>query len=213
MGHIQVNRHINAFILADTCAQLGATIGTASCISGLSLSVLRRLLYDQSGEKRGRGIASAIFWYERTNNMAKADACMFAAIFLRICELNEFGASYTPGNALIDSFKLYAERCRRDPYVSIDRAFLLACHLKGIWTQRSPSLLLKTCRHCTSQYITHRKNVMSCNNPCVFCHLIKAYATDPRIRRHFPQPEPPISLEAHQRNRSYEYAFQRAGHA
>ncbi|PKB13857.1 FlhC family transcriptional regulator [Janthinobacterium sp. 64] len=213
MGHIQVNRHINAFILADTCAQLGATIGTASCVSGLSMTVLRRLLYDQSGERRGRGIASAIFWYERTNNMAKADACMFAAIFMQVCELNDFGASYTPGNALIDSFKLYSERCRRDPYVSIDRAFLLACHLKGIWTQRSPSLLLKTCRHCTSQYIVHRKNVMSCNNPCVFCHLVKAYATDPRIRRHFPQPVPPNALQAQQPDLAAEYALRRTGHA
>lgn len=194
MGHIQVNRHINAFILANTCAQLGATIGTASCVTGLGIPVLRRLLYDQSNDHRGRGLASVISWFEQASNIAKADACMFAAIFMRICELHDFGASYTAGNALIDSFKLYSERCRRDPYVSLDRAFLLACHLKGIWTQTSVSLILKTCRYCTCQYIAHRESVIGCNSPCVFCHLVKAYPKDKRIRRNFPEPDPYLSL-------------------
>lgn len=187
MGQLHLHRHITAFTLASQCAQLGAHIGTTACVSGLGYTVLRRFLYDASSAHRGRGSSSVLCWYEAANSVQKADACLFAAIFMHLCERNPFTTQYTPGHALIDSFRLYRQRCHRPPLVSLDRAFLLACHLKGIWLQRTPSLLLRTCIGCGSQYLAHCQDLIRRDAQCIFCQLVKLYPRDPRIRRQFPR--------------------------
>ncbi|WP_426078233.1 FlhC family transcriptional regulator [Janthinobacterium sp. PSPC3-1] len=187
MGYMQIHRRINALKLAGACAQLGARMGTTSCISGLSYTSLRYLLYDRNSENRGRNMASVVFWYEKASYAEKAHACMFATIFMRIYDLHPAGPHYSAGEALIDSYTLYAERCHSTRLVSIDRAFLLACHLKGIWKQRTTSLLLHRCSHCGCQSIIHRDDVVGMTTQCIFCEILKK-CTYAHVSRLFPLP-------------------------
>lgn len=69
--------------------------------------------------------------------------------------------------------------------ISFDRAFELIASVEGIWTQHSAQLALHTCARCRCRYLIALGDTSADHSGCVFCKLVKLYATDSRIQSSF----------------------------
>ncbi|WUR15413.1 FlhC family transcriptional regulator [[Empedobacter] haloabium] len=188
MARPYVERHIHALSLAHACVQLGARMRTISYITGLTHTELAKLY--PSGErvfKCGRLPASADWLIDKTNVLVRAELSIFAAIFCRLID-SDFGLS----DAVVAGYKMYANMCAGPSRISFDRAFDVACHLKGIWAHPTASIALYPCPQCHSLYLSSIGNLSAASDGCVFCRLLARYDRDPRIQAMFPCRRVPV---------------------
>lgn len=183
MASAYIERHIRTLSLAHACMQLGARMRTTSYVTGLSHAELSKLyLPGERAFRSGRLPASADWLTDKTNCVERAELSIFASIFSRITE-----QGFAPGEGLVTAYKLYASGCTGHPRVSFDRAFDVACHLKGIWVHPKASIALYPCQKCASLHIAAIGNYMGLHNGCVFCYIVSRYDKDPRIKDCFPR--------------------------
>lgn len=178
MARAFIERHIRALSLAQACMQLGARMRTTALVTGLSNADLSKLY--QPGDRifrAGRPPASQHWLMDKTNCAMRAELSVFAAIFARITE-----HGFAPGEALVAAYKLYASTCTGHPRVSFDRAFDLACHLKGMWAHHTVNVALYPCPHCGSLYIASIGDHTTRHHGCVFCRLLERYNKARRIQ-------------------------------
>ena len=189
MATTYAERHLKALQLAKSCVDLGARIRTVAYVTGLAHKELMGIFFtDGVPIPRGRAPDSPE-WYHQANLIERAEASLFAAIFSYMG-----GAGCGHGDALISAYTMYLERCSMEPRVSFDRAFDIACHLKGIWVHRHPHFELGVCLRCGSKYLAALGDRSSDNGGCLFCKLVKRYPNDKRIQTTFPASA--IRLEA-----------------
>jgi hypothetical protein len=183
MARAYIERHIRTLSLAHACVQLGARMRTTSYVTGMSHAELCKFYLPGEGVFRaGRLPASPDWLMDKTNCLDRAELSVFAAIFNRV--MNQHTA---PGDSLVGAYKLYAGTCASHPRVSFDRAFDVACHLKGIWTHRAANIALYPCQQCGSLNLSSIGDERLLNHGCVFCRLLARYEKDPRIRASFPK--------------------------
>lgn len=183
MTSAYIERHIHALSRAHACIQLGARMRTASHISGLSPSELSKLYLP--GERAfhcGRLPSSADWLMDKTNSLMRAELSIFASIFSRIMD-----QGFAPGDGMVTAYKLYRSTCSGHPRVSFDRAFDVACHLKGLWVYTKISIALYPCPHCDLLNLSSIGDDAPQHHGCVFCRLVVRYYKDQRIRTSFPQ--------------------------
>lgn len=186
MARAFIERHIRTLSLAQACMQLGARLGTTSFITGLSHCELSKLyLPGEHIFRCGRPPASPHWLIDKTNCVVRAELSIFASIFIRITD-----QGFAPGDGVVAAYKLYVSACADHPRVSFDRAFDVACHLKGMWTHPTVSLGLYPCSHCGSLCIASIGDRTAQRHGCVFCHLLERYDKDHRIQANFPKRRP-----------------------
>ncbi|MYM95933.1 FlhC family transcriptional regulator [Duganella vulcania] len=183
MARAYIERHIHTLTLAHACFQLGARMRTTSHITGMSHAELCKFyLPGESAFHAGRLPASPDWLMAKTNCLDRAELSVFAAILQRV-----LAQDIAPGDALVGAYRLYAGSCAVQPRVSFDRAFDVACHLKGIWTHRTASIALYACPRCDSYNLSSMGDEKLLNRGCVFCRLLARYEKDPRVRAGFPK--------------------------
>lgn len=171
--------HIRALQLASACVELGARIQTVALVTGLRTAELRRLFYSDVPSASGRR-TDLCNWYHEANLVLRAEACVFACI----CSTLVTRLRCPQGEALVQAYRLYRERCAAAPRLTFERAFNLQCNLQGVWTTSAPQLALRTCRHCGARHLAAIGDVTSDLDGCVFCKLVKGYHRLPRVRTH-----------------------------
>ena len=182
MAQPYIARHIRALSLAHACIQLGARMRTTSYITGLTHSELCRLyLPGERVFRCGRLPGSTDWIMDKTNCVVKAELSIFASIFTRLLQ-----QGFCPGEAVVTAYRLYASACADLPRVSFDRAFDIACHLKGLWAHPSVSIALYPCAKCRSLYLSTVGNQAPGSSGCIFCRLLVRYRKDRRIQSSFP---------------------------
>jgi hypothetical protein len=132
--------------------------------------------------RSGRLPASADWLMDKTNCVVRAELSIFASIFTRITD-----QGFAPSDAIVAAYKLYIGSCAGHPRVSFDRAFDVACHLKGMWVHPTASIALYACPRCNSLYLSSIGNQMAHRHGCVFCRLLARYDKDQRIQASFPK--------------------------
>lgn len=194
MASAYLERHIRTLTLAHACVQLGARMRTTSYVTGMSHAELCKFYGAGEGVFRAGRLPASFDWLmDRTNCLDRAELAMFACILNRILE-----ADVAPGDGLVAAYKLYADACSAPPRVSFDRAFDVACHLRGIWTHRTANIALYPCTDCGSFNLSSTGDQRLLNHGCAFCRLLARYDKDARIRASFPkQPSRPGPLARH----------------
>lgn len=183
MASAYIERHIRTLSLAHACVQLGARMRTTSYVTGMSHGELGKFYLPGEGVFRaGRLPASPDWLMDKTNCLDRAELSIFAAIFHRVMAQN-----VAHGDGLVAAYKLYKGTCAVHPRVSFDRAFDVACHLKGIWTHHVANIALYPCSQCSSLNLSSLGDERLLNHGCVFCRLLERYEKDPRIRAGFPR--------------------------
>ncbi|WP_195763751.1 FlhC family transcriptional regulator [Pseudoduganella rivuli] len=176
-----VERHIRALILAKQCVEFGARVRTISFITGMSHADLNELFY--AGEfrrRRGRAPDATDWLHRRANIIVRAEASVFASVFEKI-----FKAGFDPAETMVGAYRIYTGLCAQSPRISFDRAFDLACHLKGWWAHKQPSFALYPCPACNSLYVAALGDQTTGRIGCIFCNLVSRYEREKRLQNVF----------------------------
>ncbi|MCC7704693.1 hypothetical protein IGS59_20840 [Janthinobacterium sp. GW460P] len=180
MAYEHAERHIQALQLAKSCVELGARMKTVAYLTGLSGSLLREYFYNDRPATGGRWPSSQD-WYHMATLVQRAEASLIATIFYSLRTEHACAAR----KAMVCAYKMYRERWNGRSSISFDRAFELIASVEGIWTHRSRQLALHTCARCRCRYLIALGDTSADHSGCVFCKLVKRYATDSRIQLSF----------------------------
>ena len=180
MAYEHAQRHIRALQLAKSCVELGARLKTVAHLTGLSSSLLREYFFNGQPFVCGRWPDSQD-WYHAATLVERAEASLLASIFTTLRSDYACPAQH----AMVSAYKMYRERWTGRPSITFDRAFELISRLEGIWTHRAPQLEMHTCLLCQSRHVIALGDLSAAHAPCVFCRLVKRYATDSRIQARF----------------------------
>ena len=180
MAYEHAERHIQALQLAKSCVELGARMKTVAYLTGLSGTLLREYFYNDRAATGGRWPSSQD-WYHMATLVQRAEASLIATIFQFLRTQHACSAR----KAMVCAYKMYRERWNGRSSISFDRAFELIASVEGIWTHHSSQLALHTCPRCRCRYLIALGDTSSDHTGCVFCKLVKRYATDSRIQMSF----------------------------
>ena len=180
MGYEHAERHIQALQLAKSCVEHGARMKTVAYLTGLSASLLREYFYNDRAATGGRWPSSQD-WYHMATLVQRAEASLIASIFQFLRTQHACSAR----KAMVCAYKMYRERWTGRSTISFDRAFELIASVEGIWTHHSSQLALHTCPLCRCRYLIALGDTSADHSGCVFCKLVKRYATDSRIQFSF----------------------------
>ncbi|WP_083411863.1 FlhC family transcriptional regulator [Janthinobacterium sp. 1_2014MBL_MicDiv] len=180
MAYEHAERHIQALQLAKSCVEHGARMKTVTYLTGLSGSLLREYFYNDRPATGGRWPSSQD-WYHMATLVQRAEASLIATIFQFL--RTQHGCSAR--KAMVYAYKMYRERWNGRSSISFDRAFELIASVEGIWTQHSAQLALHTCARCRCRYLIALGDTSADHSGCVFCKLVKRFATDSRIQSSF----------------------------
>jgi flagellar transcriptional activator FlhC len=180
MAYEHAERHIQALQLAKSCVEQGARMKTVAYLTGLSGSLLREYFYNDRSATGGRWPSSQD-WYHMATVVQRAEASLIATIFQFLRTQHACSAR----KAMVCAYKMYRERWTGRSSISFDRAFELIASMEGIWTQQSSQLALHICARCRCRYLIALGDTSADHTGCVFCKLVKRYATDSRIQSSF----------------------------
>ena len=180
MAYEHAEPHIQALQLAKSCVELAARMKTVTYLTGWSGSLLREYFYNDRAATGGRWPSSQD-WYHMATLVQRAEASLIATIFQFLRTQHACSAR----KAMVCGYTMYRERWNGRSSISFDRAFELIASVEGIWTHHSSQLALHTCPRCRCRYLIALGDTSADQTGCVFCKLVKRYATDSRIQLSF----------------------------
>lgn len=181
MSMTNVQRQIRTLKVAEQCVALGARMRVTMMITGLNRRDLLKLFADQKEFAIGGRPPTSAEWIFSANLISHVESSMFAGLFTTMLDV-----SNTPGEALVAAYRVFKDSRATPVRISFDRAYVLACHLHGLWSEPERTLSIAHCPVCSLGTLTVLGDTRLATSGCAFCSLIERYPLESRLRDPFP---------------------------